>query len=184
MPRPRRSRNTADAAYRWPSGATAEPSPFSARRLVLPMNFDMKSGAEAHALHTLRAVLCGLEHREVPPPRESAAVYHRFRFMERIALGVFEHLAVLCVAKHRPLMSAHMKTTQIRTCASARIGSQAFCTLRWLQPQAISGLMKRGWPAVPVDGGALSGLADPVYDVVWAGVNGQVAPQVRSSVAS
>jgi len=33
------------------------------------------------ALHTLRAILRGLEHREVPPPRESAAVYRRFRFM-------------------------------------------------------------------------------------------------------
>jgi len=28
------------------------------------MNLDMKSGAEAHALHTLRAILRGLEHRE------------------------------------------------------------------------------------------------------------------------
>jgi len=53
----------------------------------LSMNLDMKSGAEAHALHTLRAILRGFEHREAPPPRESAAVYRRFRFM---ATGQFK----------------------------------------------------------------------------------------------
>ena len=58
----------------------------------LPTNLDIKSGAEAHAclrqakrgrqaLHRLRALLRGFEHREVPPSRKSAAVYHRFRFM-------------------------------------------------------------------------------------------------------
>ena len=45
------------------------------------MNLDMKSGAEAPHSKRRRAVVCGLEPREVPRTRESAAVYRRFGFV-------------------------------------------------------------------------------------------------------
>ena len=89
------------------------------------MNFDMKSGAEAHALHTLRAVLCGLEHREVPPPRESAAVYHRFRFMAPV------QFKMKAQASNEPWPGeASACLSAGRTQVLASQGSQPQCVLR------------------------------------------------------